>query len=65
MSELNGRINAALIFIDRALDELSDDVCCEWCGNEIDFSESTIVENVQAAKDELLRMIKGISASEV
>jgi RNA polymerase-binding transcription factor DksA len=52
---MNGNINAALILIDRALEEIENGfVACETCGDQEDTKNLDFVDDLKMAKSELL-----------
>jgi len=52
---MNGNLNAALILLDRALEEIDRGfVRCETCGEQEDTKDLDFVDDIKAAKSELL-----------
>jgi hypothetical protein len=55
---MNGNLNAALILIDRALEEIERGlVPCKRCGDQEDTKELDFVGDIKAAKSELLLVL--------
>lgn len=55
----DGNINAALVFLDRALEEIDNGfVACRTCGNQEDTRDLDFVDDIKLAKSELLIFIQ-------
>lgn len=55
---MNGNLNAALILIDRALEEIENGfVPCKTCGNQEDTKDLDFVDDIKDAKTELLKVV--------
>jgi len=55
---MNGNLNAALILLDRALEEIeSGFVRRERCGDQEDTKDLDFVDDLKAAKSELLALL--------
>jgi len=58
LSYFNGNLNAALILIDRALEEIENGfVRCERCGEQEGTKDLDFVDDIKAAKSELLLIL--------
>ena len=54
----DGNINAALVFLDRALEEIDNGfVACSRCGDQEDTKNLDFVDHIKLAKSELLLFI--------
>lgn len=52
---MNGNLNNALLLLDRALDEIENGfVPCARCGDQEDTKDLDFVDDIKAAKSELL-----------
>jgi len=55
---MNGNINTALILLDRALEEIEKGfVLCERCGDQEDTKDLDFVDDLKAAKEEILKAL--------
>ncbi len=53
---MDGNINSALILLDRALEEIEDGfVLCARCGDQEDTKDLDFVDDIKAAKQELIK----------
>lgn len=53
---MNGNINSALILLDRALEEIENGfVPCARCGDQEDTKDLDFVDDIKAAKQELIK----------
>lgn len=52
---MNGNLNAALIFLDRALEEIERGfIACARCGDQEDTKDLDFVDDIKMAKAEVL-----------
>ncbi len=55
---MNVHLNAALILLDRALEEIENGfVPCEYCGYQEATKDLDFVDDIKAAKSELLQLL--------
>lgn len=55
---MNGHINAALVLIDRALEEIENGFVPCTCGRQEDTKDLDFVDDIKATKEELLAFVK-------
>lgn len=55
----NANLNAALIFLDRALEEIENGfIPCATCGDQEDTKNLDFVDDLKLAKEEIIKTIK-------
>ena len=55
---MNGNLNAALILLDRALEEIENGfIACNRCGDQEDTKDLDFVDDLKAVKAEILAAV--------